>query len=228
MTITADLVEIRLQRFLGRLDFAVVGETLRGSQCRAQRALVAGCQLVVGGAGLDLAAADIGQQGAVIADHRLRPFGLPGVVEKIECVLGFTFGLLQPCARQKASQLADRVDRRCLEMLVGQSVVALFEFGEAEQQARHAMIGLELHQLARQRFGAWPVAFRRFHIERLPEQRLVVGVLGERHAIISGGGVRVAQTARDAAGEIPAEPIADGRHVIGCGWSRERRRHRRH
>ena len=174
----------------------------------AQRPLVVLGDALVGGAGLRGAAGDVADQGAMIAQEVQRPVRQLLPVQESERLLGLVLRLINPGARQRARQFADRMAARLQEVVFGFLVAARLEGGQPQECARGAMRGLCLDELARQDLHARPVAFAGFHLECVLDQHFVVGILLQRPGVIACRGRRVVLRARHAAGQIAAEQRA--------------------
>ena len=174
----------------------------------AQRALVVLGYALIGGARFRRAAGDIGNQRAMIAQEVRRPVRQLLPVQQLERFVGFVLRLIDPGARQRARQFADRVAARLVEVIFGFLVAARLEGREPQECARGAVGGLRRDQLARQRLHAGPVAFAGFHLERVFDQHFIVGVLLQRFAVVGCRRRRVVLGARQPAGEIAAEQRA--------------------
>ena len=180
----------------------------RVGQRDAQRALVVLGYPLVGCARFRRAAGDIGDQRTMIAQEVRRPIRQILAVQKLERFLGFILRLIDPGARQRARQFADRVAARLGEVIFGLLVATSLEGRQPQECARRAVGGLRRDQLARQGLHAGPVAFAGFHLERLFDQHVVVGVLLQRFAVVARRSWRIVLGARQPAGEIAGEQRA--------------------
>ncbi len=120
-------LEMRVEDALRQLCIAGMAGVAGVGQRDAQRALVVLGDALVGGARLRGAAGDIGNQGAMIAQEVRRPIRQLLAVQEIERLLGLVLRLINPGARQRARQFADRMAARLLEMIFGFLVAALLE-----------------------------------------------------------------------------------------------------
>ena len=206
MPVGLGLLQVRHEDALRKLHVAGIGSAGRKGQSDPENALIAFRDAAVGRACVGRASGHIGEKCAVIAHEGAGPIGKLRRIEGAERLVALLLRLRDPGSRQGVRQLADRADGDALEVVLGLRVAAGLERSQTQEGMRQAVGGLQLHQVAGQRFDPGPVPLGGFHLERRVEQRRVVRVLLERLCVERRSRRGIVCLGRETARQIAPQP----------------------
>src|SRR5690606_301726 len=123
---------------------------------------------------------EVGDQSAVIAKKKLRPFGLLRHIELGKRAFDIATGVFHPSKRERTRQCTDGAGPGALQIGFRFVVIAVLELVESERKQGHAVIALSGNEAVRKLEGALPIRTARLQLKGLFEQKLVIRIMHER------------------------------------------------